>query len=469
VHRFGNHVVVDLPQSKIHEGRSLPNFTEFHLIAPIQRAIAEENYKTPTPIQAQTIPDVLRGRDILGCAPTGTGKTAAFALPILNRFGEHHQKSIPNCPRALILAPTRELAVQIGESFATYGRHLRLRQALVYGGVSQLHQVRALDRGVHILVATPGRLLDLMGQEHISLDHLEVFVLDEADRMLDMGFLPDLKRIIRVLPERRQSLFFSATLPAKIVELSKSLLRDPVRVNVAPETTGVQLIDQRVMFVERAQKQALLHKVLKAGNVGQALVFTRTKHGANTVSERLTRNGINAAALHGNKSQTARQHALDAFRCEKVRVLVATDLAARGIDVDGITHVINFEMPHEPESYVHRIGRTGRAGASGIALSFCSAGERAELRAIERLIGQKVLIDREHSQAATENSASENSNSPQPSEAASSGERVQRPYGRRHVRKQPMAAGRGGNGEPQGRRRSRRKGRRSRQRVRQTS
>ncbi|MCA9088222.1 MAG: DEAD/DEAH box helicase [Planctomycetaceae bacterium] len=370
----------------------MKTFAELELIAPLQRALAEENYVTPTPIQAQTVPPAIAGRDILGSAQTGTGKTAAFALPILNRLGKQNRKAVPNRPNALILAPTRELAIQIGESFATYGRHLRLRQALVYGGVGQGNQVRMLSRGAHILVATPGRLLDLMNQGHIQLDQLEVFVLDEADRMLDMGFLPDLKRIIKQLPQNRQSLFFSATLPPKITELSESLLQDPVTVNVTPETRSVDLIDQRVVFVERGAKQGYLRDLLTGEGVDRAVVFTRTKRGANTLAEQLERSGFRATAIHGNKSQGARQKALDAFRRKHVQVLVATDVAARGIDVDGVTHVVNFDIPDEPESYVHRIGRTGRAGASGMAVSFCSSSERRELRAIEQLIGQKIPL-----------------------------------------------------------------------------
>ncbi len=370
----------------------MKTFEELDLIAPVQRALADEKYTTPTPIQAQAIPPALAGRDILGCAQTGTGKTAAFALPILNRFGKRNRKARPHHPFALVLAPTRELAVQIGDSFGTYGRHLQLRQALVYGGVSQGKQVRALNRGAHVLVATPGRLLDLMNQGHVELNQLEVFVLDEADRMLDMGFLPDLKRIINKLPHQRQSLFFSATLPPPIVQLTQRLLAEPVRVNVTPKSRSVEAIEQRVLFVERNGKQSLLREILKDAGVERALVFTKTKRAANTLAERLLRYGIKATAIHGNKSQNARQRALEAFRCKHVQVLVATDVAARGIDIDGITHVVNFDLPVEPESYVHRIGRTGRAGAEGVALSFCSAGERSELKAIEKLIGKKVPL-----------------------------------------------------------------------------
>ncbi len=370
----------------------MKTFAELELTEPVRRALVDENYETPTPIQAQTIPPALLGRDVLGCAQTGTGKTAAFALPILNRLGKHNRKAKPNLPFVLVLAPTRELAIQIEESFSTYGKHLRLRQALVYGGVGQGNQVRALKRGAHILVATPGRLLDLMNQGHIQLYQLEVFVLYEADRMLDMGFLPDLKRIISSLPDKRQSLFFSATMPPKITELSQSLLSDPVSVNVTPKSTSVDRIEQRVLFVERNGKQALLKEILCSPEVNRTLVFTKTKRGANLLADKLVRSGIRATAIHGNKSQSARQRALEAFRRKQVQVLVATDVAARGIDIDGITHVVNYDIPVEPESYVHRIGRTGRAGAEGIALSFCSGSERRELRAIEQLIGMKVPL-----------------------------------------------------------------------------
>jgi len=336
----------------------------------------------------------------------------------------------------LVLAPTRELAIQIGDSFATYGRHLRLRTALVYGGVGQGNQVRALSRGAHVLVATPGRLLDLMQQGHISLEQLEVFVLDEADRMLDMGFLPDLKRIISHLPEQRQSLFFSATLPPNIVDLSRRLLTDPVSVNVTPESTSVETIEQRVLFVEPAAKQGILRQLLGSGGVERVLVFTRTKRAANMLSQQLVRSGIRATAIHGNKSQSARQRALEAFRRNQVQVLVATDVAARGIDVDGITHVVNYDLPVEPEGYVHRIGRTGRAGAAGVALSFCSTAQRGEVRAIEQLIGQKVPVDSAH---------------PQPGPAS------HRPSPQSHTRRDGPA------------RRPRRKGPRRRQRVKQSN
>lgn len=373
-------------------GTILKTFAEIDLIAPLHRALADEKYEIPTPIQAQTIPAALSGRDVLGCAQTGTGKTAAFALPILDRLGEEQPRSKPNCPQVLVLAPTRELAIQIGDSFATYGKHLPLKHVLVYGGVSQNSQVRALNKGAHILVATPGRLLDLMNQGYIHLNHLQVFVLDEADRMLDMGFLPDLKKIIKQLPKKRQSLFFSATMPPNIVELSKQLLTNPTSVNVTPKKTSVERIEQQVFFVERNGKRELLKKVLKKPDVDRAIVFSRTKRGANMLAQKLLLAGIKAAAIHGNKSQGARQRALEAFRTKQIDVLVATDVAARGIDIDGVTHVINYDLPNEPESYVHRIGRTGRAGAEGLAISFCSSDERKDLQAIEKLIRQKVPL-----------------------------------------------------------------------------
>ncbi len=367
------------------------------LIAPIKKAIASENYTTPTAIQAQTIPAAIEGRDILGCAQTGTGKTAAFSLPILNHIGATPQRAIPYSPFVLILAPTRELAIQIDQSIRTYGKNLKFRQTLVYGGVSQLRQVRALDRGVHIVIATPGRLLDLMNQGYIKLDQMQMFVLDEADRMLDMGFLPDIKRIISKLPSQRQSLFFSATLPPKVIELTSSLLRNPESVNVTPETPSVERIKQQVMFVEKKQKLSLLQSILATEDVDLALIFTRTKRGANALSERLVKAGIRSTAIHGDKSQNARQRALEDLRRRRVQILVATDVAARGIDVDGITHVVNYDLPEEPDSYVHRIGRTGRAGNEGVAISFCTNGQRRELRDIEDYIGQPIPLAPGHS------------------------------------------------------------------------
>jgi ATP-dependent RNA helicase RhlE len=371
-------------------------FDTLNLVEPIRRAVAAEGYTTPTPIQAQAIPHLLTGRDLLGVAQTGTGKTAAFALPILQRLTEHRRPATPKCPRALILTPTRELAVQIEQSFKTYGRHLGLRHAVVFGGVGQVPQAQALARGLDILVATPGRLLDLMGQNLCRLDKLEVFVLDEADRMLDMGFIHDVRRIIKTLPEERQTLLFSATMPNDIANLASSILRDPAKVEVTPVASTAERIDQWVLFVEKGDKRALLGEVLKDSGIKRALVFTRTKHGANRLAEQLERMGVSSDAIHGNKSQTARQRALADFTAGKLRILVATDIAARGIDIDGITHVINYELPNVPESYVHRIGRTARAGAEGVALSFCDVEEREYLRDIERLIRRSIPVVPDH-------------------------------------------------------------------------
>jgi ATP-dependent RNA helicase RhlE len=363
------------------------------LFAPLQRALAEQNYQEPTPIQFKSIPPAIEGLDILGCAQTGTGKTAAFALPILDYLGHEQPPVKANQPIALVLAPTRELAIQIADSFRTYGKHMRFRQALVYGGVGQGEQIKALRRGVHVLIATPGRLLDLMDQGHVDLSDVEIFVLDEADRMLDMGFMPALNRIVAKLPRQRQSLFFSATLPPKIRELAARLLFNPVSVTVAGRSTTVERIEQSVRFVQRENKLASLSDLLSGDGVNRAIVFTRTKHGANGLANKLDRAGIQAAAIHGNKTQNARQRALDAFREKHVTVLVATDVAARGIDIDGVTHVINYDMPVDPESYVHRIGRTARAGADGTAISFCTADEMDELHAIERLIGANLQVE----------------------------------------------------------------------------
>ena len=432
----------------------MKTFAELNLIDPVQRALADQHYETPTPIQAQTIPAALQGRDVLGCAQTGTGKTAAFAVPILNRLGSRNRKVPPHHPFVLALAPTRELAIQIGESFSTYGAHLRLRQTVVYGGVSQVGQVRTLKRGAHILVATPGRLLDLMNQGHIHLDQLEVFVLDEADRMLDMGFLPDLKRIISHLPTERQSLFFSATIPANIIKLSRSLLTNPVSVNVTPKRVSLEKIDQRVHFVDQRDKQDFLREILQSPDVVQALVFTKTKRRANVVTKQLIRKGVGATVIHGNKSQAARQRALADFRAGRARVLVATDVAARGIDIDGITHVINFDIPIEPEAYLHRIGRTGRAGAEGVALSFCSPDERGDLSAIERLIGQKVPAASGDPQAESRDQrpAIDHANSRAPRQRRPGSRQPARPQSSQHARshqsrrdQQPRA---GRNGKP---------------------
>jgi ATP-dependent RNA helicase RhlE len=374
----------------------LASFSDLGLIEPLQRAVRAESYTTPTPIQAQAIPHLLQGRDLLGCAQTGTGKTAAFALPILQRLASDGQRPVARSCRALVLTPTRELAAQIEDSFAVYGRHLRLTRAVVFGGVGQSPQVRALSRGVDILVATPGRLLDLMGQGFARLDRIEVFVLDEADRMLDMGFIHDVRRVIGALPERRQTLLFSATMPAEIARLADSILTNPVKVAVAPVASTVEKVEQRVMFVERTAKRPLLGRMLQDPAIDRALVFTRTKQGANRVVQELARIGVQADAIHSNKSQTARTRALERFRTGAGRVLVATDIAARGIDVDGISHVINYDLPNVPESYVHRIGRTARAGRSGVAISFCDAEERAYLRDIEALIKIRIPVVADH-------------------------------------------------------------------------
>lgn len=371
-------------------------FEELGLAETLLRAVAAQGYPSPTQIQSAAIPSILAGRDLLGCAQTGTGKTAAFALPILHRLDDSRRPAVPGAPRVLVLCPTRELAAQIGCSFQTYGQQVKFRQGVIFGGVGQNPQVRALARGVHVLIATPGRLLDLMNQRHVRLNGLDTFVLDEADRMLDLGFLPDLKRIIACLPPARQSLFFSATLPERILELSRQLLRDPVRVAVTPSATTVELIDQRVLFVQQTDKRALLGDLLQGPAAGRVLVFTRTKRRADQVARQLSRSGIQADALHGDKSQTARERLLLGFRTGRMRVLVATDLASRGIDVDGITHVINYDLPHEPESYVHRIGRTGRAGAAGTALSFCDSSERGCLQAIEKLIRRRLDVQADH-------------------------------------------------------------------------
>lgn len=374
----------------------MKSFTELPLIEPLQRAVKEEGYTVPTPIQAQSIIPLLEGKDLLGCAQTGTGKTAAFTLPILQKLTQHKKALFHNTPRVLILAPTRELAAQIDQSIHAYGKHLRISSTVIFGGVGQQPQVHALSRGVDILVATPGRLLDLMSQGHVHLNEIEIFVLDEADRMLDMGFINDIKRIIHKLPAKRQSLFFSATLEPKVVALARTLVRDPIHVTINPEKLTVERIKQSVYFVDKESKDALLLKLVQDPIVQRVIVFTQMKHVANKVSVMLRRAGVHAEAIHGNKSQTARTFALDAFRRGKVKVLVATDIAARGIDVDAISHIINYELPNEPETYVHRIGRTARAGAEGDAISFCSASERGYLNSIERLIHIHIPIVHDH-------------------------------------------------------------------------
>jgi ATP-dependent RNA helicase RhlE len=371
-------------------------FASLGLIAPLCRAVAAAGYHTPTPIQARAIPLLLAGRDVFGCAQTGTGKTAAFALPILDRMARTRRAAGRHGPRVLVLAPTRELATQIADGFRGYGRHLPIECGVVFGGVGQQSQVDALRRGADVIVATPGRLLDLMGQRRAPLDAVEVLVLDEADRMLDMGFIDPIRRIVAALPRTRQNLMFSATMPREIRKLADSILNDPADVAVAPVASTADKVAQWVLHVRTPDKRALLGEVLRDPTMKRVLLFSRTKHGANRLADQLAHRGVTAAAIHGNKSQGARQQALAAFKTGRTRVLVATDIAARGIDVDGITHVINFEMPHEPETYVHRIGRTARAGAEGVALSFCDTAEQPALRAIERLIRKPLRVVEGH-------------------------------------------------------------------------
>jgi ATP-dependent RNA helicase RhlE len=351
-----------------------------------RRALRDKGYTQPTPIQSQAIPQLLRGKDLLGIAQTGTGKTAAFALPLLQRLDEENSSPKPRRPRALVLAPTRELALQIHEELTSLGRYTKMRHAFIIGGVSQNPQIKGLAQGLDVLVATPGRLLDLAGQRHVDLSEVSVLVLDEADRLLDMGFIRDVKRIVALTPKSRQSLLFSATMPKEVAALARELLEDPIRVDVSPKQVTVKEIDQRVVMVDNGDKQRMLEHLLRDDEVSRAIVFTRTKHGANKVARKLENAGIGAEAIHGNKSQNARQRALQNFKNGDAWVLVATDIAARGIDIDAVSHVFNYELPHEPESYVHRIGRTARAGATGAAWSLVDPSERSRLRAVERLI-----------------------------------------------------------------------------------
>ncbi len=371
-------------------GYPLTAFSELGLAAPLLKALAEENYVTPTPIQAQAIPHVMAGRDLLGIAQTGTGKTAAFALPILHRLSTDTRRPERNTCRCLVLSPTRELASQIAESFRTYGKHLGYSVAVVFGGVSIRPQIDRLMRGVDILVATPGRLIDHLDQRTLRLDKVEIFVLDEADQMLDMGFIHAIRRITPKLPKDRQSLFFSATMPREIGALAGDLLKDPVKVSVAPVATTAERIDQKVLFVETHRKRVVLAGLIRSEGMDRALVFTRTKHGADKVVKHLAEDGIPAAAIHGNKSQAQREKALAAFKNGGTKILVATDIAARGIDVDAVSHVVNFDLPNVPESYVHRIGRTARAGAEGRAISLCDGEERTYLKSIEKLTRQII-------------------------------------------------------------------------------
>ncbi|WP_295718395.1 DEAD/DEAH box helicase [Mucilaginibacter sp.] len=373
------------------------SFENLKLIEPLLKALKTEGYTTPTPIQAQAIPIVLNHRDLLGCAQTGTGKTAAFALPTLqllyeDRMAHKEQKTI----KALVLTPTRELAIQIAESFTAYGKNTGLKNLVIFGGVSQNPQVDALRRGVDILIATPGRLLDLMNQRFVHLEHVKMLILDEADRMLDMGFVNDVKKIIAKVPSKRQTLFFSATMPNEIQSLANTILTNPEKVEVTPVSSTADTIQQSLFYVQKNDKKSLLVHILKDKEIKTALVFTRTKHGADKVVKDLVRVGITAEAIHGNKSQNARQRALTNFKNRTTRVLIATDIAARGIDIDELTHVINYELPNIPETYVHRIGRTGRAGANGIALSFCDEEEILFLRDIHKLIAKEIPVEEEH-------------------------------------------------------------------------
>ncbi|MBX2830016.1 MAG: DEAD/DEAH box helicase [Rhodospirillales bacterium] len=384
----------------------MTQFSELGLAEPVLRALAQEGYDAPTPIQAQSIPSLLQGKDLLGIAQTGTGKTAAFALPILDRLSKTEGRTPKGACRVLVLAPTRELAAQIGESFRAYGRFLNVRVAVVVGGVAPGPQIKAINPGVEVLVATPGRLLDHVDSGKLSLKHVDVVVLDEADHMLDLGFLPPIKRIIKMLPRNRQNLFFSATMPGQIGQLAGDMLSDPVKVSVTPVATTQERVEQSVYLIERTRKRQLLAELLDNPAFKRTLVFTRTKRGADRVARHLEANKISAAAIHGNKSQNQRERALNAFKDGQIGVLVATDIAARGIDVDAVTHVVNFELPNVPESYVHRIGRTARGGASGSAIAFCDAEERGLLRDIERTTRQSIpVIDRRDAKLAAEQEA----------------------------------------------------------------
>lgn len=374
-------------------------FEQLDLISPILKALQEEGYTSPTPIQEQSIPIVLKGKDLLGCAQTGTGKTAAFSIPILQKlYKTDKNKGI----KALVLTPTRELAIQIDESFNSYGRFTGVRHAVIFGGVPQKSQTDALRRGVDVLIATPGRLLDLINQGFISLKTLEFFVLDEADRMLDMGFIHDIKRILPLLPKKRQTLFFSATMPPEIAKLANTILFQPEKVEVAPASSTVDMIQQSIYFVDKKDKNHLLLSLLKNPEIESVLIFTRTKHGADKLAKLLVKEGTEAAAIHGNKSQNARQRALNSFKDHTLRVLIATDIAARGIDVDQLSHVINYELPNVPETYVHRIGRTGRAGHEGVAIAFCEPEELPYLKDIQKLIGIRIPVVTNHPFISTE-------------------------------------------------------------------
>ncbi|NOT32073.1 MAG: DEAD/DEAH box helicase [Planctomycetes bacterium] len=420
----------------------MKSFSELALSEPLARALRDEGYEAPTPIQVQAIPPLLEGADLLGCARTGTGKTAAFALPILQRLFANRRPALRKSPRVLVVVPTRELASQVAQSFTTYGRHLRPNVAVIFGGVGQSPQVRAMAHGVDVLVATPGRLLDLMGQGHVRLDGVETLVLDEADQMLDLGFLPDVKRILGAVPPRRQTLLFSATMPAPIEQLAQRILRNPVKVYVTPVASTVELVDQRVQFVSRDDKPDVLTHLLRDPSVSRVLVFTRTKRGCDRVAKRLVQNGIQAQAIHGDKSQGNRERSLAGFRSGKVRVLVATDIAARGIDIDDISHVVNYEIPNVPETYVHRIGRTARAGAAGVAISLCAPEERAFVRDIEKLMRRSIAVIGAHPAEAHGRRAPTHGK-PQPASAkAPARERQQEERAGRHGHPQRPVPGR---------------------------
>lgn len=383
-------------------------FKDLDIIEPIQRALEEEGYKSPTPIQEKSIPHLLEGRDLLGCAQTGTGKTASFAIPILQNI--YNEGKIKKNIKAIILAPTRELAIQIGENFKTYSKHTNIKSLVIFGGVSQNPQTEALKKGVDVLIATPGRMIDLYNQKFINLDNVKYFVLDEADSMLDMGMIHDVKRIIKYLPKVRQNIFFSATMPKEISKLADSIFNNPVKVEVAPVSSTTETIKQSIYFVSSRKKKSLLIDLLKDKSMESVLVFSRTKHGANKITKDLVNASITAEAIHGNKSQNARQLALNNFKEKKTRVLVATDIAARGIDIDELSHVINFDLPEVAETYVHRIGRTGRAGKSGTAIAFCSIEERNLYNSIEKLINKKIEVVNDHAYVNSANDAKESRN-----------------------------------------------------------
>jgi ATP-dependent RNA helicase RhlE len=421
----------------------MTTFRDLGLCKPILRAVEEAGYTTPTPIQEQAIPLLLDERDVIACAQTGTGKTAAFSLPVLEFLADDHGGE--RWISCLVLTPTRELAAQIGECLEDYGKYLDVVHTVIFGGVKEGAQIARLKKGVDVLVATPGRLLDLMGRGYVNLKDLEFFVLDEADRMLDMGFLPDVKRVLAKLPKDRQNLLFSATMPAPIVELAGSFLKDPAHIHVTPEAPTVEKIDQSLRFVERGDKTSLLIDILGGDDVSRSIVFTRTKHGANRLAQKLERAGIPAKAIHGNKSQGARTRALEGFRDGSVPVLVATDLASRGIDVDEVSHVFNFDLPNEPEVYVHRIGRTARAGRGGIAISFCDSTEGDYLRDIERLTRQEIPVDEDHRYHSTAAAA----RPPSPKRGGGGGGRGRRGGGGGH--RGGGGGGRGGGGSRRGR------------------